>query len=66
MPAPVPDNLIRKLNELNEQFEELGRMLLDPETLADHRRVREVSVKRAAIEPVVKAYTTYLDTALAS
>ena len=63
MPAPVPDNLIRKLNELNEQYEELGRMLLDPETLADHRRVRELSVKRAAIEPVVKAYTTYLDTA---
>ena len=58
----VPDNLIRKLDELSDQYEELGRRLLEPEALTDHRLVRELSVKRAALEPVVKVYREYRDT----
>jgi len=59
MPITVPDNLIRKLNELSDQYEKLGQRLLEPEALTDHRLVRELSVKRAALEPVVKAYLEY-------
>ena len=58
----VPDNLLRKLDELSDQYDELGRRLLEPEALTDHRLVRELSVKRAALEPVVKVYREYRDT----
>ncbi|MHC4825956.1 MAG: hypothetical protein ACYTEY_05290, partial [Planctomycetota bacterium] len=60
-PAPS-ENLIRKLDELSDQYEQLGGLLAEPETHADHRKVRELSIKRAAIEPIVKAYREYLDT----
>ena len=58
----VPDNLIRKLDELSDQYDELGRRLLEPDALADHRLVRKLSVKRAALEPVVKVYREYRST----
>ena len=58
----APDNLIRKLDAMSDQYDELGRLLAEPETHADHRRVRELSIKRAALEPVVKAYREYRDT----
>ncbi len=62
-PAPPPENLIRKLDELRDQYDDLGRKLLEPETLADHRRVRDLSIRRAAIEPAVTAYRAWLDAA---
>ena len=55
----VPDNLVRKLDEMSGQYDELERQLLDPETLTDHRRVRELSIKRASLESVVMAYRGY-------
>jgi peptide chain release factor 1 len=57
--VPPSENLIRKLDELSDQYEQLGSLLAEPETHADHRRVRELSIKRAAIEPVVRAYREY-------
>jgi peptide chain release factor 1 len=61
--TPDPsENLIRKLDELSDRFEQLGALLTEPETHADHRRVRELSIKRAAIESVVTAYREYLAT----
>ena len=59
MVTNVPDPLIRKLQELDTQYEELGRSLLDPEVLADHNQVRDLSIKRAAIEPVVNRFREY-------
>ena len=61
MVSNVSDNLIRKLEELSDQYDQLGRQLLEPDTLADHRRVRDLSVKRAALESVVSAYREYRD-----
>ena len=58
----VPDNLIRKLDELSDQYDQLGRQLVEPETLADHHRIRDLSVKRAALERVVSAYREYRTT----
>ena len=52
--------LLRKLDELDGQYESLGQDLASPEVIADHRRVRELSIKRAAIEPVVTEYRSYL------
>ncbi len=58
----VPDNLIRKLDELSDQYDQLGRQLIEPETLSDHHRIRDLSVKRAALERVVQAYREYRTT----
>ena len=59
MVTNVSDNLIRKLEELDAQFGDLSRQLLDPEVLGDHRAVRQLSIKRAAIEPLISEYRAY-------
>lgn len=51
----IPDNLARRLDEMDEQFEAIGAALMDPEVLGDHNRVRSLSIKRAALEgPVLR------------
>ena len=57
----VSDNLIRKLDELDIQYESLVAQLLDPEVLQDHRSVRTRSIKKAALEPVVLDYRAWRD-----
>ena len=59
MPPRVSDNLIRKLDELDSQFAALLEQLLDPSVLMDHRKVRALSIKKAAIEPLVDDYRSY-------
>ncbi len=49
----------RKLDGLSAEFERLSRELEDPIVAIDHRRVREISIKRAAIEGVVSEYARY-------
>jgi len=59
MVSAANENLIRKLQELDGQYEQLGRQLLDPQVLSDHRQVRTLSIKRAALESVVSDYRAY-------
>ncbi|UCD76140.1 MAG: PCRF domain-containing protein [Phycisphaerales bacterium] len=59
MAALIAENLLRKLDELDRQFEQLGRQLADPAVVTDHRKVRALSVKRAAIEPIVSDYRAF-------
>jgi peptide chain release factor 1 len=51
--------LISKLDALARQFEELEAQLVDPEVVADHERVRELTVKRAALADLVALYRRY-------
>ena len=61
MPTEAIDpNLRAKLDELEGQFSDLSSQLTDPEVLADHRRVSTLSIKRAAIAPVVEGYREYI------
>ena len=53
--------VLRKLDELSARHAELTALLEDPEVAADHERVRELSVKRAALEPVSTGYARYKD-----
>ena len=55
----VSGNLVRKLEELDAQYADLSRQLLEPQVLADHRAVRRLSIKRSAIEPVIIEYRAY-------
>lgn len=57
--SQVSHNLLRKLDELSGQYHALGEQLLEPDVLADHRQVRSLSIKRAAIEPLVSDYAEY-------
>lgn len=59
MTTPLPDNLQQRLDQLASQYDELGDQLLDPDVLADHRQVRQLSIRRKAIEPIVEAYRSY-------
>ena len=62
MTIDISDNLLRKLDELDARYEELSAELLDPEVLQDHRKVRTLSIKRAAIEPLVTEYRAFRET----
>ncbi|MEL7473299.1 MAG: PCRF domain-containing protein [Planctomycetota bacterium] len=48
-----------KLDELAAQFDALAERLEDPEVLGDHRQVRDLSIKKAALEPVVSGWRRF-------
>jgi len=52
----IPERALAKLEELAQRRDALERTLGDPEVLADHRRVREVSIQKAALDGVVDRY----------
>lgn len=52
-------NLIAKLEELSEQYDELDRQLTDPAVIADHEQVRIISQRRAALGDVVERYRAW-------
>ncbi len=49
-------NLLRRLDELAQQFDALTAQLEDPAVLADHRKIRDLSIKRSALEDLVTDY----------
>ena len=59
MPIETPDNLRRKLEEFQAQFEDIERQLVDPGTLSDHRAVARLSARRKALEPLVEGLRTF-------
>ncbi|MGE3108893.1 MAG: peptide chain release factor 1 [Phycisphaerales bacterium] len=62
MPDPleaIPRVVIGKLDELAAEYERLERDLSDPAVVTDHRRVRELSIKRAALEGVARDYSEF-------
>jgi len=61
MLSNLPANLIAKLDELTAQHAELSQQLMEPDVLSDHRRVRALSIKRAALERIVTDYRAYRD-----
>ena len=59
MPVELPENLRRKLEELREQHDDLGRRLEDPAVLADHREVARLASKRKALSSVVEGLVAF-------
>jgi len=45
--------LRRRLTRVEERYDELGRLMADPETTASHERIREVGQELAQLQPVV-------------
>lgn len=56
----IDPHLRSKLDELDAQFAALSQQLQDPAVLGDHRQVAALSIKRAAIAPVVEGYRDYV------
>ena len=57
--------MLERLAEVEARFDELTRLLADPEVVADHRRVGEIARERARLEGVVGLYREYRETAQA-
>ena len=51
--AIPPDNLIRKLLEIDNEFESLTSAMLDPVVMTDHRRLRGIVIRRSAMNEMV-------------
>ncbi|MFG0292945.1 MAG: PCRF domain-containing protein [Phycisphaerales bacterium JB050] len=51
--------LLNKLAELTERRDTLAKDLLDPVVLSDHHRVRDLSIRKAALDPVADGFRTY-------
>jgi peptide chain release factor 1 len=48
-----------KLDQMAAEHARLGALLEDPAVVVDHRKVRELSIQRSALAPVVEAYSTW-------
>ncbi len=55
----IPTALREKLEALCAHSDDLDAQLSDPEVLADHRQVRDISVRKAALAPVVTGYRSF-------
>jgi len=60
--SAIPPKVAAKLDELRRRREDIERGLADPEVLADHNQVRELSVAKAALDPLVDRYDRLLAT----
>jgi peptide chain release factor 1 len=55
----ITENVAEKLREIVVQHNELAVQLLDPDILTDHLKVTSLSIKKAAIAPLVEQFKTY-------
>jgi peptide chain release factor 1 len=54
--------MLERLAEIEARYEELTALLADPEVLADHRRIEEISRERSGLESIVELYRSYSET----
>jgi peptide chain release factor 1 len=57
----LSESIVTKLDALRGQYADLSRRLEDPAVLADHHAVRDLSIKRAVLEPVATGYRRYTE-----
>ncbi len=55
----MKDSIRNKLEHLCDRFEELGKLLSDPDVIADSDRFRDLSVEYARLEPLARDYRAY-------
>jgi protein subunit release factor A len=55
----LPGRVLERLESMASSHAQLSAMLESAEVVVDHKRVREISIQKAALEPVVRAYTEY-------
>lgn len=55
-------NLVRKLEGVKEHFQEIGKLIVDPEIIADMKRYVKLSKEYKDLEEIVKVYDEYKNT----
>ncbi|MCP1727363.1 peptide chain release factor 1 [Natronospira proteinivora] len=55
----MKDSIHRKLEQLEERFEELSGLLAEPDAANDQSRFRDLSKEYARLEPVIAAFREY-------
>jgi peptide chain release factor 1 len=55
----LPPRALEKLRTLDAEDRQLAAQLEDPNILADHKKVRELSIKRSALAPVVAGFREF-------
>jgi peptide chain release factor 1 len=55
--------MLESLNKVEERYEELTRLMADPNVAQDYERVAEYAKERADLEDIVGVYRDYQDTA---
>ena len=56
----MDDRLATRLTTTTEEFDEIIRLLSNPDVLADQKRYRVVTGRHSELKPVVDAYRRYL------
>jgi peptide chain release factor 1 len=56
----MKDSIRRKLERLAERYEEIGRLLSQPEVIAQQNQFRELSVEYARLGPLVERYHGFI------
>lgn len=51
--------MLAKLDGVEARYEELNKLVADPDVLADYERLKELGQERANLEPIVEAYRHY-------
>src|SRR5579871_3006673 len=57
---PMKDSIRRKLDKLDERFEEVGRLLSDASVIARQNQFRELSMEYAKLDPLVGRYRRFV------
>lgn len=57
----IPPNLIARLEEMRQTVAELDSQLADPQVTSSPTRVRDLSIRRAALADIVQQYNRYRD-----
>ncbi len=59
MSATLPDRVLAKLDEMSAEHDRLASKLEQSEIVVDHRKVRELSIQKSALAPVVESYRAF-------
>ena len=52
----LTDQILAKLEEICARRDDVAQQLEDPNVLADHRQVRDLSIRKAALDPLASGY----------
>ncbi len=53
--------MLHELKNVKEKFQRITASLSDPEVISDPNKIKELSIERSELEPVVKKYNRYLE-----
>lgn len=58
-PTTISTGILTKLEEIAARRDDLARQLEDPDVLSDHVKVRDLSIRKAALDPVANEFARW-------